>query len=87
MLRSGKVLQGEAVAAFEAEVAAVAGRRFAVAVGSGTDAVSFALIAAEIGPGDEVLCPDVSFVASALAIARTGAEPVFVDVEQDCMTD
>jgi dTDP-4-amino-4,6-dideoxygalactose transaminase len=87
VLRSGKVLQGEAVAAFEAEVAAVAGRKFAVAVGSGTDAVSFALIAAGVGPGDEVLCPDVSFVASALAIARTGAEPVFVDVEQDCMMD
>ena len=86
-LRSGKVLQGEPVAAFEAQVAAAAGRKFAVAVGSGTDAVSFALIAAGIGPGDEVLCPDISFVASASAIARTGAEPVFVDVDEDCMMD
>ena len=87
VLRSGQVLQGEPVAAFEAEVAAAAGRKFAVAVGSGTDAVSFALMAAGIGPGDEVLCPDISFVASASAIARTGAEPVFVDIEEDGMMD
>lgn len=80
VLASGQVLQGAAVASFEERVAEVSGRRYAVAVGSGTDALFFALVAAGIGPGDEVLVPSVTFVASASAILRTGAKPVFVDM-------
>ena len=73
-------LNGEDVAAFEASVAAIAGRRHAVAVGSCTDALFFALTAAGIGSGDEVLVPAFSFIATAAAIMRTGARPVFVDI-------
>jgi len=82
VLASGQVLQGAAVARFEERVAEAAGRRHAVAVGSGTDALFFALRAAGIGTGDEVLVPSVTFVASASAIVRTGAKPVFVDMAQ-----
>lgn len=73
-------LNGEDVLAFEGAIAAIAGRQHAVAVGSCTDALFFALTAAGIGRGDEVLVPAFSFIASASAILRTGAQPVFVDV-------
>lgn len=87
VLAAGQVLQGPPVAALEEKVAGLTGRRFAVAVGSGTDALFFSLRAADIGPGDEVLVPDFSFVASASAIVRTGAVPVFVDVGHDFNMD
>lgn len=73
-------LNGIDVTTFEAAVASAADRRHAVAVGSCTDALFFALIAAGIGPGDEVLVPAFSFVATASAVLRTGARLVFVDV-------
>jgi dTDP-4-amino-4,6-dideoxygalactose transaminase len=87
VLASGQVLQGRYVEAVEARVAALAGRRYAVALGSGTDALFFALICAGIGPGDEVLVPAISFVASASAIVRAGAIPVFVDIGTDVCID
>ncbi len=88
VLLSGKVLQGPAVSRLESRIARHCGRRHAVAVGSGSDALLFALQALGIGPGDDVLCPAVSFVATALAISRAGARPVFVDVVPgDCMMD
>lgn len=87
VLATGKVLQGPEVAQFESEIAALAGRQHAIAVGSGTDALFFALTAAGIGAGDEVLLPDLSFIASASAIARTGARPVFVDITESCCID
>lgn len=87
VLASGQVLQGRYVEQVEARVAALAGRRHAVAVGSGTDALFFALICSGIGPGDEVLVPAVSFVASASAIVRAGAVPVFVDIGPDIGID
>ena len=81
-LSHGKVLQGEEVGGLERQVAALSGRRYGVAVGSCTDALYFSLVAAGIEPGDEVLVTDFSFVASASAIVRAGAVPVFVDIDE-----
>lgn len=67
--------------AFEAELAAVAGRRHAVAVASGTAALHLALLAHGVRPGDDVLVPSLTFVATANAVLYCGAHPVFVDSE------
>lgn len=82
VLRSGSLLQGAEVKGFEEELAAYCGRAHAVAVGSCTDALFFALAAAGVGPGHKVLVPDFSFVASASCIVRAGATPVFCDVDR-----
>jgi len=79
VLAGGQTLQGEQVSAFEDALARRLGRAHAVAVGSGTDALFFALRALDIGPGDEVLVPALSFIASASCVVRAGARPVFVD--------
>ena len=76
---------GEEVAAFEQEVASVTGATSAVACASGTDALWLALIAVGIQPGDAVLTSAFSFFASASAIARAGARPVFADVDPDTL--
>ena len=81
VLATGHVVQGEAVARLERRLATLSGCRHGVAVNSGTDALFFALLAAGIGRGDDVLVTDFSFVASGSAIALTGARPVFVDVD------
>ncbi len=80
-VRSGWVTQGPRVAEFEAAVADYCGADHAVAVSSGTAALHLALAGQGIGPGDEVICPSMSFVATAGAISMTGAEPVFADVQ------
>ena len=67
---------------FETAVAKFTKRKYAVAVGSGTDALYFALKAKGIGPGSNVLCPAVSYLATAEAIKRTGATITFVDVDR-----
>ena len=74
---------GPDVPAFEAELAAIVGRRFAVATSAGTTALHLALRAHGVGPGDRVAVSDWTFAASANAILMAGAEPVFVDVEAD----
>ncbi len=81
VFETGQMLQSAEVQAFEAKVASLVGRRYGIAVGSCTDALFFALKALGIGPGDEVLVTNFSFVASASAILRTGAQPVFVDID------
>jgi UDP-2-acetamido-2-deoxy-ribo-hexuluronate aminotransferase len=86
-LAGGRSLQGEAVGVFESELATWTGRRHAVAVGSGTDALTFALVAGGVGPGDDVLVPAFSFIASASCVLRAGARPVFVDVDEDGLLD
>jgi dTDP-4-amino-4,6-dideoxygalactose transaminase len=73
---------GAAVADFEAELAAWWGRSHSIGVANGTDAIELMLRAAGIGGGDEVIVPANSFIATASAVARTGARPVFVDVDQ-----
>lgn len=81
VLASGQLLQGDAVPELEERLAGYAHRRHAVAVNSCTDALYFALVAAGIGPGDEVLVPDYTFAATATAVLRTGATAIFVDVD------
>ncbi len=81
VLRSGMVIQGPEVAAFEQEFAEFVGGRHCVAVNSGTSALHLALMAMGIGPGDEVIVPSFSFAATANAVRLVGAEPVFADIE------
>lgn len=78
---SGKVLQGEQVARFEKAIADLCHRNHAVALGSCTDALYFALQANKVGPGDEVLITPFSFSASLSPIVHVGAQPVFVDID------
>ena len=80
-LRSGWVSQGPKVAEFERQFAAYVGARNAIAVTSCTTALHLALIAAGVRPGDEVICPSLSFIATANAIVYAGAIPVFADVD------
>ncbi|MFJ8044861.1 DegT/DnrJ/EryC1/StrS family aminotransferase [Kitasatospora sp. NPDC096147] len=81
VLRSGAVVQGPEVAAFEQEFAELVDGRECVAVNSGTSALHLALVALGIGPGDEVVVPSFSFAATANAVRLAGAEPVFADIE------
>ncbi|MDG4786325.1 DegT/DnrJ/EryC1/StrS family aminotransferase [Micromonospora sp. WMMD1102] len=81
VLRSGRVVQGPEVAAFEEEFSELVAGRHCVAVNSGTSALHLALLALGVGPGDEVVVPSFSFAASANAVRLVGAEPVFVDIE------
>ena len=83
VLRSGSVVQGPEVAAFEDEFSALVDGRHCVAVNSGTSALLLALVAAGIGAGDEVIVPSFTFAATANAVALTGATPVFADIEPD----
>jgi dTDP-4-amino-4,6-dideoxygalactose transaminase len=71
------------VAAFEAELAAYLGVREAVGVANGTDAITLALRALGVGPGDDVVVPSFTFYATAEAIPPTGARPVFCDVDPE----
>ena len=81
-LRAGWVSSvGPDVGRFEAGVARVSGTRDAVAVASGTAAITIALRALGIGAGDRVLCPTYTFIATANAISAAGATPVFVDID------
>jgi dTDP-4-amino-4,6-dideoxygalactose transaminase len=82
VLQSGTLILGPNVAAFEEEAAAYLGVPQAIGVGNGTDAIVLVLEAMEIGPGDEVICPSFTFYATAEAIIRTGATPVFADIDQ-----
>ncbi|HXR72669.1 DegT/DnrJ/EryC1/StrS family aminotransferase [Actinocrinis sp.] len=78
---SGWVAQGPRVARFEVEFAARVGARHGVAVSSCTTALHLALVACGIGPGDEVIVPSFSFIATANAVRYVGATPVFADVD------
>ena len=80
--RSGAFTGGAEVEAFEEEFAAYCGTRHAVGVSSGTEALALALRALEIGPGDEVIVPANSFIATAEAVTLVGATPRFVDVDE-----
>jgi dTDP-4-amino-4,6-dideoxygalactose transaminase len=85
VLDGGRYILGPEVAAFEAEWAAYLGAGHAVGVANGTDALTIALRALDVGPGDEVIVPSFTFYASAEAIPPTGATPVFCDVDPDTM--
>lgn len=86
VLKSGRFILGPETEAFERELAAYCGTPHAVGVASGTDALELTLRALRIGPGDEVIVPALTFMASALAVVLAGATPVFVDVEAETCT-
>lgn len=81
VLTSGQFILGNEVSAFESEICAYLDIRYGVGVGSGTDALTIALRALDIGPGDEVIVPAYTFFASAGAVLNVGARPVFVDID------
>ncbi|HJZ72752.1 MAG TPA: DegT/DnrJ/EryC1/StrS family aminotransferase [Vicinamibacterales bacterium] len=81
VIERGDFILGAAVEQFEAEYAAYIGTRHAVGVGTGLAAIELALRAFDIGPGDEVIAPANTFIATILAILATGATPVFADVD------
>jgi dTDP-4-amino-4,6-dideoxygalactose transaminase len=85
VLAAGDFIGGKAVAAFEQEYADFVGARACVGVANGTDALEMALRATGIGPGDEVVLPANTFIATAEAVVRSGARPVFVDVDVDAL--
>ncbi len=83
-----RFILGPQVAAFEQEFARYCGTRHAVGVANGTDALTIALRAMGVGPGDEVVVPSFTFYATAEAVPATGARPVFCDVDPEkfCIT-
>jgi len=80
-LETGRFIFGPEVESFEREAAALLGVQETVSCANGTDAIVLVLDALEIGPGDEVVCPAFTFYATAEAIARRGAVPVFADID------
>ena len=88
VIDSQRFILGPELEAFEGELAAYLGARHVVGVGNGTDAITLALRAMGVGPGDEVVVPSFTFYASAEAIPLTGARPVFCDVDPEtfCVT-
>ena len=81
VLDGGQFIKGPNFYAFQEEAAAYLGVKGSVGVANGTDALVLVLDAMEIGPGDEVICPAFTFYATAEAIARRGATPVFADID------
>jgi dTDP-4-amino-4,6-dideoxygalactose transaminase len=85
VLESGQLAQGAQVKAFEEAFAAYHDARFGIAMNNGTTALIAALMAHQIGPGDEVIVPAFSFFATAACVLSVGARPVFADIEGDTM--
>ncbi len=83
VIHSGQLAQGPQVVEFEQAFASLCGVRHAIATSSGTTALHIALLANNIGPGDQVITSPFTFIATANAILYAGARPVFVDVEED----
>ncbi len=86
VLRSGRITRGEETRLFEEEFARYIGARYAIAVCNGTVALELALRALGVGAGDEVIVPDLTFIATANAVLNVGAKPVFADVDEKTYT-
>ena len=82
VFEKGNFILGQEEKDFESEFARYCGARYGVGVNSGTDALYLALASLDIGPGDEVILPTFTFIATALCVSYTGAKPVFVDIEE-----
>jgi dTDP-4-amino-4,6-dideoxygalactose transaminase len=82
VVRSGWLTEGKQVQAFEKALAEYTGARHAIVVSNCTTALHLSLIAAGVGPGDEVICPSFTFIATSNAILHAGATPVFVDIDR-----
>ncbi|MBF0619987.1 MAG: DegT/DnrJ/EryC1/StrS family aminotransferase, partial [Candidatus Omnitrophica bacterium] len=83
VIEKSSFIMGPQVKKFEEEFAAYCGTKYALGVNSGTDALYLALCALEIGPGDEVILPTYTFIATALCVSYTGAAVKFVDIEEE----
>src|ERR1700733_14306339 len=81
VLESNYLNEGDVTAAFEARIAELVGATYAIAVTSGTTAIALSLMGLGIGPGDEVIVPDITFIATANAVALAGAKPGLVDID------
>jgi len=81
VLESNYINEGEVTAAFERRIAELVGAPYGVAVTSGTAAITLALMGLGVGPGDEVIVPDLTFIATANAVVLAGANPVLVDID------
>ena len=81
-MASGTFIGGTQVSGFENEFAEFCDNKFCIGVGSGTDALRFALIASGVGPGDEVITVPNTFIATTEAISQVGATPAFVDIDK-----
>jgi dTDP-3-amino-3,4,6-trideoxy-alpha-D-glucose transaminase len=86
VVNSGWFILGPEVEAFEREFAEASGAKYAVGVGTGTDAITLTLRALDIGPDDEVITAPLSAAYSALAIVMAGAKPVFADIDAERLT-
>lgn len=86
VLRSGWITQGPAIDSFETKIAAKVGSKYAVAVTNGTAALHAACFAADIGPGDEVIVPALTFTASANCVLFCNATPVLCDIDPATLT-
>lgn len=83
VLESGQLAQGSVVAEFEEAFAQYCGAKYGIATSNGTTALHLAVLAHEIGPGDEVITAPFTFIASSNSVLYTGARPVFVDIDHD----
>ncbi len=87
VLRSGTLVQGEEVLQLEKAIANYVGCKEAIAVSNGTASLHLSLIALGVGPGDEVIVPALSYIATANVVELVGAKPVFVDIKEDYNMD
>ena len=86
VMDSGMIAQGQVVAEFEQSFASYCGVKHAIATSNGTTALHAALLSAGIGPGDEVIVPSFTFIATATSVSMCGARPVFADVDERTFT-
>src|SRR5688572_1339332 len=85
VLRSGWIGMGPETVAFEAELASAVGAPYAISVNSCTSALFLSLLVHDVGPGDEVICPSLTWCSTANAALYLGATPVFCDVDEQTL--